>query len=122
MTRWYLVGAIVLCNASGDLMNTMGMRRNGRVTDLAPGGIARLLRALSKNGYVIGGMAAMAIAFFALMSLLSVAKVSFAVPATAGSFLIETVLAKLILKEEVHWQRWLGSVVVACGVGLLALP
>jgi drug/metabolite transporter (DMT)-like permease len=103
-------------------MNTLGMRRNGRVYDLAPKGIARLIRALAHNRYVLGGIAAMAIAFFALMALLSIANVSFAVPATAGSFLLETVLAKLILKEDIHWQRWLGASVVACGVALLALP
>lgn len=50
------------------------------------------------------------------------AEVSFAVPATAASFLVETVLAKLLLKEAVHWQRWLGAAMVACGVALLAFP
>jgi drug/metabolite transporter (DMT)-like permease len=119
--KWGLVGVIIACNACGDLMNTLGMRRNGPVKDLAPSGLARLLRALARNRYVIGGIAAMAIAFFALVSLLSVTDVSFAVPATAGSFLIETALARVILKEEVHWQRWLGATVVACGVALLAL-
>jgi drug/metabolite transporter (DMT)-like permease len=121
MTKWLLVGIIVSCNACGDLMNTLGMRRNGKVTDLAPSGIARLVRSLARNKYVIGGIAAMAVSFFALMSLLSIANVSFAIPATAGSFLIETALAKLILKEDVRWQRWLGASVVACGVALLAL-
>jgi drug/metabolite transporter (DMT)-like permease len=122
VTKWGLVGIIMLCNAGGDLMNTLGMRRNGRVYDLAPKGIVRLISALARNRYVLGGIAAMAIAFFALMALLSIANVSFAVPATAGSFLVETALAKLILREEVNWQRWLGASVVACGVALLALP
>ena len=36
--------------------------------------------------------------------------------------LLETALARVILKEEVDWQRWVGATVVACGVGLLALP
>jgi drug/metabolite transporter (DMT)-like permease len=122
MTRWYLVGVIILCNAGADLMNTLGMRRNGKVTDLAPEGIAKLFSALARNGYVIVGIAAMAAAFFALLSLLSIARVSFAVPATAGGFLIETVLAKVVLKEDVRWQRWVGGLVVSGGVCLLALP
>jgi len=121
VNRWFLVGIIVACNASGDLMNTLGMRRYGRVEDLAPRGLARLVRALARNGFVVGGVIAMAIAFFSLLALLSVASVSFAVPATAGSCLVETLLAKIILKEEVHWRRWLGAVVVSCGVALLAL-
>src|ERR1041384_7642519 len=121
MNKWALVGIIVACNAGGGVMNTMGMRRNGAVTDFAPRGLGRLLHALSHNGYVLAGIVCMAVSFFALMALLSVADVSFAVPATAGSFLVETALAKLVLKENVRWQRWLGASIVACGVALLAL-
>ncbi len=120
--KWALVGAIVLCNACGDLLNTLGMRRHGKVNDFAPGGFLRLVLALSRNPYIAGGIAAMAVSFFALLSLLSVAEVSFAIPATAASFLVETALARFVLKEAVHWQRWLGACVVACGVALLALP
>ena len=36
----------------------------------------------------------MAVGFFALLSLLSIADLSFAIPATAGSYMIETILAK----------------------------
>ena len=119
--KWILVGVIIGCNCCADLMNTAGMRRTGKVEDLGPAGIARLLRGIAHNRYVLGGIAANAIGFFTLMSLLSIANVSFAVPATAGSFVIETGLAKLLLKEEVHWQRWMGATVIACGVILLAL-
>jgi len=121
MTKWLLVGLIVACNCCADLLNTAGMRRYGQVDDLRPKGIARLVRSLSRNRYVLGGIVANAVGFFALMSLLSVANLSFAVPATAGSFVLETGLAKTILKEDVHWQRWLGAAVIACGVALLAL-
>jgi drug/metabolite transporter (DMT)-like permease len=120
MTKWVLVGIIVICNAVADLMNTAGMRRHGRVEDFAPKGIGRMVASISRNKFVLGGIAALAVSFFALMSLLSVANVSFAVPATAASFLLETALARLILKENVHWQRWLGASIVACGVALLA--
>ncbi len=122
MIRWVLVGIIMACNACSDLMNTAGMRRHGQVEDLHPRGMARLIRALSRNWYVLGGIAANAVGFFTLMALLSVAEVSFAIPATAGSFVLETALAKILLREEVHWQRWVGALVVACGVALLALP
>jgi len=118
--KWLLVGLIVLCNACGDLLNTIGMRRHGRVDDFHPKGIAALAQSLARNKFVISGVIAMAIAFFALVALLSVAEVSFAVPATAASFLLETALAKLVLKEGVHWQRWLGAVVITLGVALLA--
>ncbi len=63
----------------------------------------------------------MAVAFFALMALLSVASLSFAIPATAASYLVETVLARYILKEHIEWRRWAGASLVAFGVALLAL-
>ncbi len=121
MTKWLLVGILVACNAVADLLNTAGMRRQGEVPDLRPKTILHLFRSVLQNPYVLGGCIAMAISFFALLSLLSIAEVSFAVPATASSFLVETILAKLLLKEAVHWQRWLGAALVGCGVALLAL-
>ena len=118
--KWALVGVIVACNATGDLLNAFGMRNAGRVHHFNPSALRRLLRAIFHNRYVIGGIIAMAVAFFALLSLLSIANLSFAVPATAASYLLETILAKFILREEVHWQRWLGAGLVACGVIMLA--
>ena len=63
----------------------------------------------------------MAISFFAFLLLLRIADFSFAVPATAGSFVVETVLAKYVLRERVDARRWTGALLVACGVALLAV-
>jgi bacterial/archaeal transporter family protein len=120
--KWLLVLVIVLCNTVGDVLNAFGMRRHGHVRDFHPSGLRRLFRSLARNRYVIGGIAAMAISFFALLSLLSIADLSFAIPATSASYLFETILAKFILKEDIHWHRWLGACFVACGVALLSLP
>jgi len=119
--RWALVAVIVVGNATGDLLNTAGMKKHGEVRRLHPRALPRLLKRLVRNAYVVGGVVAMAVSFFALLSLLSVAPLSFAVPATASSYMLETILAKYLLGEKVTWQRWLGASVVACGVALLAL-
>jgi drug/metabolite transporter (DMT)-like permease len=63
----------------------------------------------------------MGIAFFALISLLSISELSFAVPATASSYLIETILAKYVLGEHINRTRWIGAALVASGVALLDL-
>jgi uncharacterized membrane protein len=63
----------------------------------------------------------MAASFFLFMVLLSMADLSFAVPATAASYVVETLLAKWMLKEQVDSRRWAGSVLVTCGVALLAV-
>ncbi len=119
--KWLLVMVIVASNTVGDLLNAYGMRRHGEVREFHPSALGRLAAALVRNKHVAGGMVAMAVGFFALLSLLSIADLSFAVPATSASYLFETILARTILKEDVRWERWLGACLVAAGVSLLAL-
>ena len=118
--KWLLVALIVGCNTVGDVLNTHGMKQHGEVHDFRPSGIRRLLYALARNRYVVGGIAAGAVSFFLLLALLSIADLSFAIPATAASYLLETALAKFILKEQITWKRWAGASLVAGGVALLA--
>jgi drug/metabolite transporter (DMT)-like permease len=63
----------------------------------------------------------MAVSFFAYLGLLSFTDLSFAVPVTAVTYVVETALAKYVLKERVNWLRWAGAAVVLCGVALVSL-
>ena len=119
--KWLLIALIVIPGTPADLLNTMGMKRNGEVCDFRPASIFRLIASLARNPYVAVGVPAMALSFFALVALLSVANLSVAVPATAFSYALETVLAKYILKEQIGWQRWVGASLVGCGVLLVAI-
>jgi drug/metabolite transporter (DMT)-like permease len=118
--RWLLVGIIALCNTLGDVLNTAGMKRQGEVETLLPWTVLNMIQKIVRNPLVLAGFAAWAVSFFALLSLLSIATVSFAVPATAISYLLETLLAKYILGEDVRWRRWAAATLVACGVVLLS--
>ncbi|HET7208757.1 MAG TPA: EamA family transporter [Terriglobales bacterium] len=117
--RWILVGIIALCNTVGDVLNTAGMKRQGEVEDLSSRSLFRMIGRIFRNPLVLGGLGALAVSFFALLSLLSISNVSFAVPATAISYLLETLLAKYVLKEDVRWRRWAAAFLVAGGVALL---
>lgn len=117
--KWILVGVIALCNTVGDLLNTAGMKRIGALEDVRMRSVLQLCLGILRSPMVLGGIAALAIAYFAIMSLLSIATVSFAIPATASSYLIETLLAKYILKEDVRWRRWAAAALVVVGVVLL---
>jgi uncharacterized membrane protein len=78
-----------------------------------------MVRRASCNPRVFGGFVSFTVAFCALVSLLSIADVSFAIPATAISYVLETILAKYLLKEDVKVRRWTAAILVACGVVLL---
>jgi drug/metabolite transporter (DMT)-like permease len=120
--KWLLVGTIVGCTALADLLQSFEMKRHAvAVEDLQPGRLGRVLRGLAQRGPLVLAVFFMAISFFAFMKLLTVADLSFAVPVTAASVVLETILARLVLKETVTALRWAGACFVACGVALLAM-
>ena len=116
-----LVALVVIPGTVGDLLNSYGMKRHGEVDDWSPRGLLRLCGALVRNPYIMLGIPAMAVSFFALMSLISATNLSFAVPVTASSYIVETALAKYVLREKVDWHRWIGTTLVAIGVALLSI-
>jgi drug/metabolite transporter (DMT)-like permease len=65
------------------------------------------------------GIALMAVAFFALLGMLSLAKVSFVFPSTALSYAVGALGGKLFLHERVTPQRWFGVLLVCIGVVLV---
>jgi hypothetical protein len=104
--KWILVAIIATSNTVGDLLNTAGMKRIGAVEDLSLRSLLQLLLAIVRSPMVLGGIAALAIGFFAIMSLLSIATVSFAIPATASSYLVETLGASGLVVVGVVLLRW----------------
>ena len=117
--QWRLAALTSICNTIGDVLNTAGMKREPEVEKLNLPALAVMFSRIVRNPLVIGGVASLTAGFLAMMSLLSIANVSFAVPATAISFVLETLLAKYILKEDVGLRRWAAATLVACGVVLL---
>jgi len=120
--KWIMVGIIVGSTVLADLLQSFEMKRNCvTAEELHPGRLAGMLRRLAQRGPLVIAVFFMAISFFAFMKLLSVADLSFAVPVSAASVALETVLARLVLREKVSALRWAGALCVACGVALLAM-
>ena len=119
--KWLLVAIIVAATTVGEVLQAKGMRRHGEIRDFRPGAVGRAIAILSRNGYVVVSVAAMAVSFFAYLGLLTVAELSFAVPVTAITYVLETALARYVLNERVSWVRWAGALLVICGVALVSL-
>lgn len=116
-----LVALVVIPGTIGDVLNSAGMKRQGELKDWRPGSLIRFVGRAATNVYVLMGLPAMAVSFFALMALLSTTPLSYAIPLTASSYIVETAMAKWVLKEDVDWHRWAGAWLVAIGITLLAL-
>jgi drug/metabolite transporter (DMT)-like permease len=118
--KWALVAVIVAATTVGDILKAKSMKEHGEVHEFGLGALGRMLAILARNKMVIASIVCMAISFFAFMALVSVSDLSFAVPATAITYVLETILARYLLKEQITWVRWTGAYLVACGVALLA--
>jgi drug/metabolite transporter (DMT)-like permease len=119
--KWLVVGIMVGATTAGEVLQAYGMRRHGEIRDFRPGAIGRALAMLARNRYVIASIVAMAVSFFSMMKLLSITDLSFAVPVSAVTYVLETILAKYVLQERVNRLRWAGAALVLCGVVLVSL-
>jgi len=119
--NWVLVVISVVSGTVGDLLSAKGMALGGEINDFGPIGIAHLLRYVVTHRLVVIGMVSNAVSFFSLLALLSIADVTFAVPATALGYILKTALAKWYLGEYVTRKRWAGAALVAIGVVLIIL-
>jgi len=112
---WILVATIMAATAGADVLQSIEMKQHARSS------VAETALGIFRRPLLMIALFCMAVSFFSFLFLLRIADLSFAVPATAGSFVIETILAKYVLRERVDARRWTGALLVACGVALLAV-
>ncbi len=122
MMEWAYILLTVFSSSCGDILCASGMSEGGELRDLEPGGMRKILREIVTRRRVILGWLCYALSFFSLMGLLSVAALSVAVPATALSFVLDTIGARFILREHVPWKRWAGVLCVTAGVVMVVQP
>jgi drug/metabolite transporter (DMT)-like permease len=115
MIQWLLVGMVVTATAAGDILQATEMQRH------AQSGVLHAAASIVRRPLLLASMGCMAISFGSFLMLLRVADLSFAVPATAISFVLETALAQYFLRERVDRRRWTACLLVAAGVAMLAL-
>ncbi|MGA2196590.1 MAG: EamA family transporter [Bryobacteraceae bacterium] len=116
---WVLVTVMVVATALSDLLQSYEMKRAG-AQSVGARGVGRLLRLIVERRYLLLSIVCLAFSFFAFMALVQAAPLSFAVPASAASFILETVLAKILLKEQIGARRAAGALLVLCGLLALA--
>ena len=116
--KWILVTVMVVATVLSDLLQSFEMKRAGQQS-VGARGLMRLLREIARRRFLILAIGCMAISFFSFMALVQTEPLSFAVPASAASFVLETLLAKLLLRERIGFRRTAGALIVLCGVVLV---
>ncbi|MBI3935279.1 MAG: EamA family transporter [Acidobacteria bacterium] len=120
MIQVALLAAVVLAGAAGDVSVTRAMKTVGEISDFHPTAIIKTGLRAARNGYLWLGIFWKTVAFFSFITLITHAELSWVVPATAISFVIETVAAKYLLRERITATRWAGALCICLGVALLS--
>jgi drug/metabolite transporter (DMT)-like permease len=116
--KWLLVALIVFATVVSDLLLSHEMKQAGEQSVTAHG-LAKILHTIAQRRLLILGVAGNAVSFFAFMALVQREPLSFAVPASSASFVLETLLAKFVLHERISVRRGLGALIVLAGVVLV---
>ncbi|HTU32618.1 MAG TPA: EamA family transporter [Candidatus Acidoferrum sp.] len=116
-----LLFLIVMAGTGGELCTSRAMKSLGEVHDFSPSGLARFVGRAARQPWMWLGITLSAVAFGALLAMLSIQDVSFVVPVTALSYAAGAAGARLLLGEHISRERWLGIAVVCLGVTLVWL-
>jgi drug/metabolite transporter (DMT)-like permease len=113
----YAVLLCVMLTASvGDTLLAHGMSQVGPVSLLKLG----LLLVALKNPWVITGILLLLGFFASYLTALSWADLTFVLPATAFGYIVVALLAHFWQHEHISLARWLGILLIVCGVGFVA--
>ncbi|NOT61345.1 MAG: EamA family transporter [Acidobacteria bacterium] len=104
----------------GDVCLTKGMKAVGEVNTLNPAALFQIGIQVFTNPFIWLGIATLTIFYLLYLVALSWADLSFVVPATAFGYLLNALLAKLLLHEPISPLRWFGTAVICAGVAIVS--
>ena len=112
---------IVVAGTGGELCVSRAMKQVGEVHDFHPMAIVRVIGRALRVKWMWFGIGMMTMAFFSLLAILSLEKVSFVVPVTALSYVAGALGGRFFLGERISLSRWTGIALVCIGVTLVFL-
>lgn len=114
--RYLILLAVMLTASVGDTLLSHGMSQVGPVSLHH----LELLFVALRNPWVIGGIL-MLLGFFAsYLTALSWADLTFVLPSTAFGYVVVALLSRFWLHEHISIYRWVGIILIVCGVGFVA--
>jgi drug/metabolite transporter (DMT)-like permease len=114
--RYLILVCVMLTASVGDTVLAHGMTQVGPVSFQHLG----LLLLALENPWVIGGILLLLGFFASYLTALSWADLTFVLPSTAFGYVVVALLARFWQHEHISVYRWLGIVLIVCGVGFVA--
>ncbi len=120
MINLLLLTVVVSAGAMGEVFSTQAMKHVGEIHTLHIGQLLRLFGKAVRHPRFALSLLLMAVSFFAYLVLLARTDLSFAVPATALGYVVESLAARSMLGEQLSSRRWAGILVVCAGVAMVS--
>ena len=105
----------------GDIWMSQTMKGIGEIKISSPGDFFSVVGRVITTPRFWMAVSGMATFFFIWTSILSYADLTFVLPFTALTYVLNAILAPLMLNETVTPTRWAGVLLIAAGVALVGL-
>ena len=115
----FFLSIVIFAGTGGEILVAHGIKQIARRRPVTRPAIIHLMGQTVRPGVMWVGLVLQAIAFFALLALLSWADVSFVVPATALNYVVGAAGSAIFLRERVNRVRWAGVLLVCLGVSVV---
>lgn len=121
MKKFILLALLVVTQVLGDIWLSRGMKSFGTITAFDPALLLHLIVFLFTNPWIWLGIAFLLSSLGFYLIAISRMDLSYVLPIHASSYVLNAVLASLILGEQVTLHRWMSTALIAFGVLLVSL-
>ncbi|MGA1623236.1 MAG: EamA family transporter [Synechocystis sp.] len=115
-----LLVTMVTTQVLGDIWLSQGMKVHGAVTDYSLGALWGLFLYLLTSPWIVLGVATLIFSLFLYFTATSRLDLSLVLPLFSSSYILNALLAWVMLGEQVSGYRWLGTLMIASGVFIVA--
>ena len=114
-----VLSVAVLANSLGSVCLSKGMKDFGAQEALGAVWLPKAALHVVSDPWMILGIALLLVFLASYMAALSWSDLSFVFPATAPAYILTALFSKLFLNEMISPTRWLGTLLIVMGTGLV---
>lgn len=114
-----LLAVVIVSNAFGNVALGFGMRTVGDIATFSPVDLVASGAASLANPWVLLGVCLLVLYFAAHTVVLSSVDLSYVLLVTSVGYVLVAILSALLLDEPITVRRWIGTVLIGLGVGVV---
>lgn len=111
-----LIITVIAANVLGNFSLGWGLKRGATSLSMSPAGYITVLF----RPWVALGVMLLILWMLSRMALLSWADLSYVLPVTAAGYVLNALMSRFFLLEQISWQRWTGTLLIVAGVALVS--